>query len=104
MNEALGGRGQTYDLIEQVEPDPVDHAASLRDVIEGMTAGRVTTLVIIDSNPVFTAPGFADALTRVVISITLATVPPRPLPRRTGACPLGMVSRTGAMLGRTMGQ
>ncbi len=54
MNEALGGRGQTYDLIEQVEPDPVDHAASLRDLIADMTAGRVTTLVIIDSNPVFT--------------------------------------------------
>ncbi len=61
MNEALGGRGQTYDLIAPVEADPVDHAASLRGLIDDMNAGRVTTLVIIDSNPVFTAPGFAEA-------------------------------------------
>ncbi|MDR3533493.1 MAG: TAT-variant-translocated molybdopterin oxidoreductase [Rhodopila sp.] len=72
MNEALGGRGQTYDLIAPVEADPVNHGASLRSLIDDMTAGRVTTLVIIDSNPVFTAPGFGDALTRVAVSMTLA--------------------------------
>jgi MoCo/4Fe-4S cofactor protein with predicted Tat translocation signal len=68
MNEALGGRGQTYDLIPPVEVDPVDQTASLRGLIDDMNAGRVTTLVIIDSNPVFTAPGFAEALTRVAVS------------------------------------
>ncbi len=75
MNEALGGRGQTYDLIAPVEADPVDHAASLRGLIDDMNAGRVTTLLIIDSNPVFTAPGFADALAHVPLSMTLADGP-----------------------------
>ncbi len=75
MNEALGGRGQTYDLIAPVEADPVETAASLQGLIDDMTAGRVTTLVIIDSNPVFTAPGFAEALTRVALSMTLADGP-----------------------------
>jgi MoCo/4Fe-4S cofactor protein with predicted Tat translocation signal len=75
MNEALGGRGQTYDLIAPVEADPVDTAASLRGLIDDMAAGRVATLVIIDSNPVFTAPGFAEALTRVALSMTLTDAP-----------------------------
>jgi MoCo/4Fe-4S cofactor protein with predicted Tat translocation signal len=75
MNEALGGRGQTYELIEPVEADPVDHAASLRALIADMNAGQVATLVIIDSNPVFTAPGFAEALAHVGTSMTLADGP-----------------------------
>ena len=75
MNEAVGGRGQTYDLIAPVEADPVDHGASLHALINDMAAGRVTTLVIIDSNPVFTAPGFADALPRVALSMTLTDGP-----------------------------
>jgi molybdopterin-containing oxidoreductase family iron-sulfur binding subunit len=75
MNEALGGRGHTYDLIAPVEADPVDHAASLQGLINDMMAGRVTTLLIIDSNPVFTAPGFAEALARVALSLTLTAGP-----------------------------
>lgn len=55
MNEARGGRGKTYDRIPPVETDPVDAAASLRGLIDDMNAGRVTTLLIIDSNPMFTA-------------------------------------------------
>src|SRR5206468_4059517 len=75
MNEALGGRGQTYDLVAPVEADPVDQAASLRTLIDDMNAGRVTTLLVIDSNPVFTAPGFGEALTHVPFSMTLADGP-----------------------------
>jgi MoCo/4Fe-4S cofactor protein with predicted Tat translocation signal len=75
MNEALGGRGQTYEVIEPVQADPVDHAASLRGLIADMNAGRVKTLVIIESNPVFTAPGFAEALAHVGMSMTLADGP-----------------------------
>jgi molybdopterin-containing oxidoreductase family iron-sulfur binding subunit len=72
MNEALGGRNATYALIDPVEVDPVDQATSLRELMADMQAGRVTSLLIIDSNPVFTAPGFADALPRVPFSMTLA--------------------------------
>jgi molybdopterin-containing oxidoreductase family iron-sulfur binding subunit len=75
LNEALGGRGQTYTLIDPVEADPVDNAASMRDLIDDMNAGRVNALVIIDSNPVYTAPGFAEALQRVPASMTLAGGP-----------------------------
>ena len=31
MNEALGGRGHTYDLIAPVEADPVDASRLLRE-------------------------------------------------------------------------
>jgi MoCo/4Fe-4S cofactor protein with predicted Tat translocation signal len=73
MNEALGGRGTTYTLIGAVEADPVDQAASMRDLMADMQAGRVTSLLVIDSNPVFTLPGFGAALKRVPFSMTLAT-------------------------------
>ena len=75
MNEALGGRGATYVLTEPVEADPVDHAASMRDLLADMRAGRVHTLVILDSNPVYAMPGFADALRRVPFSLTMAVGP-----------------------------
>jgi molybdopterin-containing oxidoreductase family iron-sulfur binding subunit len=72
MNEALGGRGATYTLIGPVEADPVDQAASMRDLMADMQAGHVTSLLIMDSNPVFTLPGFGEALKRVPFSMTLA--------------------------------
>ena len=39
MNEALGGRGQTYDLIEPVEADPVEQAASLHGLVARHAGG-----------------------------------------------------------------
>jgi hypothetical protein len=75
MNEAMGGRGATYTLIDPVEADPVDQAVSMHDLMADMQSGRVTSLLIIDSNPVFTLPGFGDALKRVPFSITLAAEP-----------------------------
>jgi MoCo/4Fe-4S cofactor protein with predicted Tat translocation signal len=86
-NEALGGRGQTYDLIAPVEADPVEHAASLLGLIGDMHAGLVTTLVIIDSNPVFTAPGFSEALARVAVSMTLADGPTETAAKTTWSLP-----------------
>jgi hypothetical protein len=62
MNEALGARGISYTLIEPVVASPIDQARLLRDLADDMRAGRVRSLFIIDSNPVFTAPatlGFA---------------------------------------------
>ncbi len=78
MNETLGGRGSTYDLITPVEAAPIDQAASLRDLVADMQSGRVENLVIIDSNPVFTASptlGFAEGLKRVPFSLALTTEP-----------------------------
>jgi MoCo/4Fe-4S cofactor protein with predicted Tat translocation signal len=73
INETLGGRGATYTLINAVEADPTDHTASLRGLTTDMLAGRVKSLVVLDSNPVFTAPGFGDALGHVPFSMTLAS-------------------------------
>jgi molybdopterin-containing oxidoreductase family iron-sulfur binding subunit len=75
VNEALGGRGTTYTLIDAVEVAPIAQAQSLRDLVADMQAGRVQSLLMIDSNPVFTAPGslgFADALQRVPFSLALS--------------------------------
>jgi len=75
MNEALGARGAAFDLIEPVAHEPIDQGVALRALIGAMQAGQVTDLLIIDSNPVFTAPaawGFADALKRVPFSVALA--------------------------------
>ena len=78
MNEALDGRGSTYELIEAVEVAPTDQSKSLHDLVADMAAGRVQTLVIIDCNPVFTAPstlGFTDALQRVPFSLAMSIEP-----------------------------
>ncbi len=49
-------------------------AATLTDLVADMTAGRVSSLIIIDSNPAYTAPGplgFKDALKKVGTSLHL---------------------------------
>ncbi|HEX5327740.1 MAG TPA: 4Fe-4S dicluster domain-containing protein, partial [Acetobacteraceae bacterium] len=78
MNEALGGRGHTFELIEPVTHDPQPQGESLNALVADMRAGRVSTLLIIDSNPVFTAPGtlgFAEALRHVAASFALVREP-----------------------------
>ena len=77
MNEALGGRGATFDVIEPVEVAPADQAASFNELLQDMQAGRVKSLIIIDANPVYAASGasFADALRQVPFSLTTAIVP-----------------------------
>jgi MoCo/4Fe-4S cofactor protein with predicted Tat translocation signal len=92
VNEALSGRGQTFDVIDAVEESPVDQADSLRSLVDDMHAGRVETLVILGGNPVFAAPatlGFAEALKRVRFSLSMA-----PAPDETGAAALWFVPET----------
>ena len=78
INEKLGARGATLDIIEPVATTPAGGAASLSDLVDDMRAGRVSTLLIIDSNPVYAAPGplgFSEALRRVEFSLALAPAP-----------------------------
>jgi MoCo/4Fe-4S cofactor protein with predicted Tat translocation signal len=77
MNDALGGRGTTFEVIEPVETAPVDQAASLRDLLSDMRAGRVQSLIMIGGNPVYSASGmgFEDALRRVEFSLATAIGP-----------------------------
>ncbi len=78
MNEALGGRGRTYDLIVPVAYDPRLQGDSLAELAADMHASKVSTLLIVDTNPVFTAPGsldFVEALQKVATSFALAREP-----------------------------
>ncbi|MBV8526466.1 MAG: 4Fe-4S dicluster domain-containing protein, partial [Acetobacteraceae bacterium] len=77
MNEALGARGSTIELVDPVAQSPTDQAASLQSLIEDMRAGRVSTLLIIDSNPVYSAAayGFGEALANVPFSLALVRPP-----------------------------
>ena len=74
INEKLGARGATLDLIEPVAHRPVGEGAALSDLVADMQAGKVTSLLIIDSNPVYAAPatlGFTEALKKVDFSLAL---------------------------------
>jgi molybdopterin-containing oxidoreductase family iron-sulfur binding subunit len=74
INEKLGAPGATLDLLVPAAHSPVDQAASLTELVEEMRGGKVTTLLIIDGNPAYTAPGalgFVEALKRVNFSMTL---------------------------------
>jgi len=78
MNEALGARGNTFDLIAPVAHAASGHETSLADLVQDMRGGKVNRLLIMDSNPVYTAPGalgFAEALTHVDFSLTLSLIP-----------------------------
>ncbi|MBV9735548.1 MAG: 4Fe-4S dicluster domain-containing protein [Acidisphaera sp.] len=87
VNEALGGRGATFDLVEPIEHAPTDQAASLAALIQEMAAGQVDALVILGGNPGFSAPGFAEALGRVRFSLSLAPMPDETSERATWSVP-----------------
>jgi molybdopterin-containing oxidoreductase family iron-sulfur binding subunit len=56
INQALGNIGRTVVFTEPVEANPIDQLASLRQLAADMNAGKVETLVVLDSNPLYTAP------------------------------------------------
>ena len=90
VNEALGGRGATFELIDAVEAEPGNQAQSLHDLIHDMHEGTVQSLFVIDCNPAFTAPvtlGFAQALDRVPFSLALTIEPNETSARTTWALP-----------------
>ncbi len=68
LNAALGNTGRTVTYTEPVAAA----AASLADLVQAMNAGEVSTLAILDSNPIYTAPadlGFAEAMGRVRLKL-----------------------------------
>src|SRR5207249_9650239 len=56
INAALGNVGTTLYYTEPVEAHPVNHLDSLRELCADIDAGKVTTLLILGVNPVYTAP------------------------------------------------
>ncbi|MBB2200861.1 4Fe-4S dicluster domain-containing protein [Gluconacetobacter tumulisoli] len=75
MNEALGGRGQAFGVFEPPEYGPASTQSSLSDLMDDMENGRVRALLILDVNPVYQVPRFAEALRRVPLSVALADRP-----------------------------
>jgi len=75
MNRALGAVGRTVRFRDPVIPGPADQAASLRELVADLDAGRVDALVVLGGNPVFTAPAdfeLARALQQAPLRIYLA--------------------------------
>jgi Fe-S-cluster-containing dehydrogenase component len=70
MNEKLGAMGNTVDLLDS--PAWGANAGSLRELVPDMDAGHVKSLLILDANPAYDAPGelgFLDALGKVAHSV-----------------------------------
>ena len=68
INQVLGNLGTTVILTDPMAADPAPQTASLTSLVADMNAGQVQLLVILDVNPVFTAPAdleFASALKKV---------------------------------------
>ena len=69
INAALGGNASH--LIDSPLYRP-DAGQGMRDLVAAMEAGAVDTLVVLDSNPAFTMPGFAAGMGRVKRSIVMS--------------------------------
>ncbi len=68
LNAALGNAGHTVGYTAPVAA----HAESLASLVDAMHAGQVHTLLMLDTNAVYDAPGdlaFADALNQVALRI-----------------------------------
>jgi MoCo/4Fe-4S cofactor protein with predicted Tat translocation signal len=73
LNESLGNVGATVTYPPTIDLNPVDQIASMRELVTAMDAGQVDLLVILGTNPVFTAPAdlkFAERLAKVGLSVS----------------------------------
>ena len=67
VNAQLGNLGATLWHGEEIAPRP-DNASSLADLMQDIDNGAVDTLIVLDANPAYAAPGelaFADHIGRV---------------------------------------
>lgn len=74
INSLLGNIGRTVTYVEPVQTHAADHAAALTALGQEMAAGAVDMLVILGSNPVYTAPAdlqFAERLAQIPLRIHL---------------------------------
>ena len=78
INEALGNVGKTVVYTDPVNPMPSIQMDDLRSLVADMNAGKVDWLVILNANPVYTAPAdldFVDALNKVGTIVQLSSHP-----------------------------
>src|SRR5581483_5641910 len=72
MNEHLGSVGRTVTTIASAATQSVDHAASLRELVQAINEGAVDVLLLSGVNPVYDAPAdldFAAALSHVAFKV-----------------------------------
>ena len=71
MNDALGNMGKTVTVsAEPANPLPSDQIGDMKALVADMNAGKVDWLVILNSNPIYSAPadlGFVDAFNKAKI-------------------------------------
>jgi molybdopterin-containing oxidoreductase family iron-sulfur binding subunit len=75
LNDHLGNVGQTVRYIDPIEARPGDRTQSLRELVEDMGQGRIDCLLILDGNPVYTAPAdlpFAESMEKVPFRVHLS--------------------------------
>ena len=76
INQALGNVGKTVVYTEPVNPMPSIQMDEFRALVADMNAGKVDWLVILNTNPVYSAPAdldFADALNKVGTVVQLSS-------------------------------
>ena len=75
MNAKLGNVGKTVFSTDSIEASPVDHVASLEDLVSDLDSGAVDLLLILGGNPVFNAPvelGLADRIEKARVRAHLS--------------------------------
>ncbi len=78
INAALGNVGKTVTYTDPIEGNPADQMDSLRELVADMNAGKVDTLLILEGNPVYSAPAdldFAAALKKVAFQAYVGLFP-----------------------------
>jgi MoCo/4Fe-4S cofactor protein with predicted Tat translocation signal len=76
INAALGNVGATLYYTEPVEANPMNQLESFTELCADMDAGKVDTLLIVGSNPVYDAPhnfDFTSKLKKVMMSVLLSS-------------------------------
>jgi MoCo/4Fe-4S cofactor protein with predicted Tat translocation signal len=76
LNQTLGNVGKTVVYTETVQPLPSIQGDDLKSLVADINAGKVQWLLILDSNPVYSAPvdlKFAEALGKVPKSAHLGS-------------------------------
>ncbi|HXY34854.1 MAG TPA: 4Fe-4S dicluster domain-containing protein, partial [Planctomycetaceae bacterium] len=72
INQHLGGIGQTVFYNRPVTEGPSPRLDSLRELVDDMRQDRVRLLIVLDANPVYSAPAdfkFTEALERVPLRV-----------------------------------
>jgi MoCo/4Fe-4S cofactor protein with predicted Tat translocation signal len=74
INQTLGAVGHTVIHTEPLEANPVDQMESLRELIRDMDSGAVELVLILEANPVYSAPAdlpFAEKFAKVKLRVRL---------------------------------